>query len=175
MSDTNTFVDREQQFRSWVEEYRTELIRICIIHLSDYNLAEDAVQETFMKAWKGLNKFEGRNGCSPKTWLIAIEINTCKSYRRTRWFRMSAGANGHEQLPSHFANMQPEEQDLLIDISNLPEKYKSVILLYYYQRMTQNEIADALGISRSLVNYRLQKALDMLRITLGEEEHNEDH
>lgn len=171
MSDAKEFIDREQQFRSWVEQYRTELIRICILYLSDYPLAEDAVQETFMKAWKNMDRFEGRNGCTPKTWLISIAINTCKSYRRTRWFRLTRMPEIRGQLPDYFADMKPEDRDILIDISNLPDKYKSVILLYYYQMMTQSEIADVLGISRSLVNYRLEKALHMLRITLGEEEH----
>ena len=107
MSEINEFADREQRFRSWVEEYRAELLRMCILYLSDMALAEDAVQETLLKAWKGMDNFEGRNGCKPKTWLISIAINTCKSLRRSRWLRQTRCASLEEQLegnlPGHAA------------------------------------------------------------------------
>ena len=170
MTDTTEQACRERQLRLWIEEYRTTLLKICIMYLSDVQQAEDAVQETFFKAWKAIDKFEGRNGSSEKTWLISIAINTCRSYRRTRWFRHVDTARTLETLPSSLASTQPDERDLFIDITRLPEKFKSVILLYYYQGLTQQEIADILGISRSLVAHRLGKALDMLKISLREEE-----
>lgn len=170
MTGTTEQMEREQQLRAWIDEYRTALLKICIMYLSDVQQAEDAVQETFLKAWKAMDKFEGRNGSSEKTWLISIAINTCRSYRRTRWFRHIDTAKSLENLPSRLASIPPEERDLFIDITRLPEKFKSVILLYYYQNMTQQEIADTLGISRSLVAHRLGKALDMLKISLREEE-----
>lgn len=171
MSETKELIDREGQLREWVESYRTELLKLCIVYLSDWSLAEDAVQETFLKAWRSKNRFEARNGSSPKTWLSKIAINTCRSYRRTKWFRHADCALALETAISRLGEMQPEERDLLIDVSRLPEKYKSVILLYYYQEMTQQEIADVLGISRSAVNYRLQRALGMLRLTFRGEGH----
>lgn len=168
MEDTNQ--QKERRLRLWIEKYRTDLIRICAMYLSDVSLAEDVAQETFLKAWRAMDRFEGRNGCSEKTWLISIAINTCRSYRRTRWFRHVDTAKSLENLPFRMEDALSEERDLFIDIARLPEKYKSVILLYYDQRMTQQEIAGILGISRSLVAYRLKKALDMLQISLGEEE-----
>lgn len=170
MTDTNQQMDREQRLRSWIEEYRTLLLKVCIMYLADVQQAEDAVQETFLKAWKSMDKFEGRNGCSEKTWLTTIAINTCRSCLRTRWFRHVNTAKAVEELPSRLASMPPEERDLFIDISRMPEKYKSVILLYYYQELTQQEISEVLGISRSAVAQRLGKALDMLKISLREEE-----
>lgn len=170
MTGTTEQMEREQQLQAWIDEYRTALLKICVMYLSDVPQAEDAVQETFLKAWKAMDKFEGRNGSSEKTWLISIAINTCRSYRRTRWFRHVDTAKSLENLPSRLASIPPEERDLFIDITRLPEKFKSVILLYYYQNMTQQEIADTLGISRSLVAHRLGKALDMLKISLREEE-----
>jgi len=170
VTDTNQQMDREQRLRSWIEEYRTPLLKVCIMYLADVQQAEDAVQETFLKAWKSMDRFEGRNGCSEKTWLTSIAINVCRSYRRTRWFRYVDTQKALEKLPSRQASIPPEERDLFIDISRMPEKMKAVILLYYYQGMTQFEISAALGISRSAVAHRLGKALDMLKISLGEEE-----
>ena len=170
MTDIELQKTCEQQLRTWIEEYRTTMLRICIVYLSDVSQAEDAVQETFLKAWKSSDSFEGRNGCSEKTWLISIAINTCRSMLRTRWFRHIDTSKSIENLPFEAISLPPEDRDLLIDITRLPEKYKSVLLLYYYQDMTQQEIADILGISRSLVDYRLHKALNKLKITLREEE-----
>ena len=170
MTGTNEAMEREQRLRRWIEEYRTMLLKTCILYLSDFSLAEDAVQETFLKAWKSMDKFEGRNGSSVRTWLVSIAINTCRDYMRTRWFRHVDTARALEELPEKIASVPPEERDLFIDIARLPEKHKSVILLYYYHGMTQQEIAGILGISRPMVARRLAKALDMLKISLREEE-----
>lgn len=116
-----------------------------------------------------MDQFEGRNGSSEKTWLTRIAINICKDYYRSNWWRVRNAAKSLEDIPEKAMGMEPESRDMLIDILQLPVKYKEVILLYYYQEMTQNEISAVLGISRSLVNYRLHKALKMLEIEWGEE------
>ena len=169
MNRTMENAEREQRLKRWIEEYRTPLLRTCVIYLSDYNLAEDVVQETFLKAWKAMDSFEGRNGSSEKTWLVSIAINACKDQMRKRWFRHIDSSKALDELPERTTNLPIKERDILIDISRLPEKYKAVVLLRFYQNMTQTEIAAVLGVSRSVVGKRLKKALDMLRITLGEE------
>lgn len=170
VTDTNETFEREQRLRRWIEEYRTMLLKTCILYLADFSQAEDAVQETFLKAWKSMDQFEGRNGSSERTWLVSIAINTCKDYMRSRWFRNVDTAQALEELPDRLASVPPEDRDLFIDITKLPVKYKSVIILYYYQGMTQQEIAGILKVSRTLVSRRLTKTLEMLRISLGEEE-----
>lgn len=170
MDETSGQLEKEQRFRKWIDEYRTILLRICLVYLADPALAEDAVQETYLKAWKAMDSFEARNGCSEKTWLTSIAINTCKSCLRNRWFRHVDTHKDIEDMLSHITDVPIEQRELFIDITRLPEKYKSVILLHYYQRMTHQEIAEALGISRSLVKYRLKRALEALRIETREEE-----
>ncbi len=170
MSETSGQSDKSQLFRRWIYDYRTMLLKICIVYLGDPSTAEDVVQETYLKAWKAIDNFESRNGCSEKTWLTSIAINTCKSCLRNRWSRHVDTHKDIEEVLAHLTDVPFEDRELFIDIARLPEKYKSVILLYYYQRMTQQEVAEALGISRSLVKYRLKKALDALRIEIGEED-----
>ena len=80
MIDANGESTREQRVRQWMQDYGNILQRICFLYLSDASLAEDAVQETFFKAWKSIDQFEGRNGSSEKTWLTRIAINICKDY-----------------------------------------------------------------------------------------------
>lgn len=61
-------------FTHLVETHQRSLLHISYIYLKDRTLAEDAVQETFMKAYKSLPHFRG--DCSEKTWLTRILINT---------------------------------------------------------------------------------------------------
>ncbi len=169
MSDENR-IAREERVRQWMIDYGSMLKKICYISLSDLSLAEDAVQETFFKAWRAMDKFEGRNGCSEKTWLTQIAINICHDYHRSKWWRIRNVTKPMETVPTELLKVPPEERDMVLDILRLPEKYKEVILLYFYQEMTQKEIAEVLGMSRSLVNHRIHKALKMLKIAWGEEE-----
>ena len=170
MIDANGESTREQRVQQWMQDYGNILQRICFLYLSDASLAEDAVQETFFKAWKSIDQFEGRNGSSEKTWLTRIAINICKDYYRSNWWRVRNAAKSLEDIPEKVMSLKAEDRDMFIDILRLPEKYKEVILLYYYQEMTQSEISEVLGMSRSLVNHRLHKALKMLEIAWGEED-----
>lgn len=78
---------REQAFVLLVEQYQTSLRRICYVILRDTDQAQDAVQETFLKAYQSWDRF--RNECDAKTWLMRIAINTCRDYHRSAWFRKS--------------------------------------------------------------------------------------
>ncbi len=65
--------------------FGTDVYRTCFVYLSDAHLAEDAMQETFLKAYKARKSFRGQ--ASPSTWLMRIAINVCKDMRRGSWFR----------------------------------------------------------------------------------------
>jgi len=166
----NTDTIREQRLSRWIEEYGNSILKICFIYLADRSLAEDATQDTFLKAWKNISQFEKRNKCSEKSWLMRIAINTCHDYHRTRWFRHMDMRRALEDLPESMVSVSEFDRTLFLDIAALPEKYKQVILLRYYQDMTIEETASALQIGPSAVNYRLRKALQMLKIGWREEE-----
>ena len=80
-------VPSETRLKEWISRYSDDVLRTCFVLLSDQSLAEDAMQDTFTKAWKNMSQFEGRENASPKTWLMRIAVNTCKDYRRTQWLR----------------------------------------------------------------------------------------
>ena len=74
-------------------------------------------------------------------------------------------------LPDQGQMPDEEEQSLTLAVMNLPQKMREVIILYYYQDMTVNEIAGALGVTQSTVSYRLKSARERLRTELeGREE-----
>ena len=152
---------REQALEAWLTEYGDAVLRMCYVYLGDRALAQDALQDTFIKAWRGM---EGRRGESAvKTWILRIAINTCKDYRRTAWMRRVDRSQPVEELPLTFEDISEESRALFDDVMSLPSKLKQVILLYHFQNLTLAETAEALHVSRSAVQNRLQKAYALLR------------
>ena len=163
-------VNQEQLLEQWIRQYGNAILRTCFVYLSDAAQAEDAMQDTFLKAWNSMAKFDDRGDGAAKKWLMRIAVNTCRDYRRSRWFRYVDRTKTLDNLPVSMEAMSSQDRSLLIDIMRLPEKYKRVILLYYYQEMTLQETAEVLQISRSTVHTRLQKAEKLLkRILTGGE------
>lgn len=152
---------REEILSEWMEQYGDLITRTCCLYLGDRGLAEDAAQETFLRAWKSMAQFEGRNNATPKSWLIRIAINTCKNIRRTAWFRKTDRSVTPEELPLPAAE---EDRTLLLTVQSLPDRQREVVILRYYHGMSLDETARTLGLSRSTAFHRLQKALKCLRI-----------
>ena len=163
--------DRElEKFERMVADHQTALLRMCCLHLGDLALAEDAVQETFLKAWRALSTFRGES--SEKTWLMRIAINVCRDMQRGNWFRFVDRRRTASALPEAVSPIEPYEEQLVADVMNLPVKLREVILLYYYQGMNTLEIADSLGISQSSVSGRLKRGREKLKKEL---EGSDDH
>ena len=158
--------ERTRRFEQWVLRYNAPILRTCFIYLTDKTQAEDAAQDTFLKAWKAMEQFEGQGDTNEKAWLMRIAINVCHDYHRSKWFRHVDLSKALEDLPSRYLLTEPEDRTLLLDILCLPEKLKQAVLLYYYQEMTLREAADILGISTSSMHSRLRKAEKLLKITL---------
>ena len=153
---------RDQTIEKLILQYQTPLLRLCYIQLRDKTLAEDAVQETFLKAYRGFTQFRGES--SEKTWLTKIAVNTCRDMQRSAWFRHTDRSVTPEMLPVA-ADTQPdaEDYDLSMAVMQLPRKLKEVILLYYYHDMGTEEIAETLGIAQSSVSNRLRRSREKLR------------
>ncbi len=157
----------EEQFRRLVSEYQRPLLHMCAMMLRDDAAAEDAVQETFVKAWRALPKFRGE--CSEKSWLMRIAMNTCRDMTRTAWFRHTDRRITPEEMPlpaSEETAGDDDKEELAQAIKKLPRKYRDVLLLYYYQDMNQAEVAQALNTSPSTISKRLKHARDKLRTLL---------
>lgn len=154
-----------------VNRYQRLLMRICYVYLHDMELAKDAVQETFLKAYRAMASFRGES--SEKTWLIQIAVNTCRDMRRSAWFRHNDRRITPEDLPLS-AVMPHDENDLdmMCHIMRLPFRLKEVIMLYYWQDMTVTEIAAVLNISHAAVSARLKQAREKIRAMLERREPN---
>lgn len=156
--------DPNHELERLVLQYQQSLLRTCFLYLRDRTLAEDAVQETFLKAYRSLASF--RAECSEKTWLMKIAMNTCCDLRRAHRLRSIDPRRIPELLPQAAEPFAPAEEELVTQVIQLPRKLREVILLYYYQDMTVTEIAVSLGISQSSVSGRLKRARGKLRTLL---------
>ena len=154
----------KQRLTRLVRQYQTDLLRICYIQLHDTALAEDAVQETYLKAYRSMPAFRG--DCSEKTWLMRIAVNVCRDMRRSAWFRYVDRRVTLDHLPDPVEPVSDASIALMQEIMRLPQKYREAVLLYYYEAMTTDEIAQALGIAKSTVSARLEQGRQALRKAL---------
>lgn len=153
---------REEQLRRLMSLYKNDLMRMCYAYLNDAALAEDAVQETFIKAYRSMDGF--RNESGERSWLTRIAINTCKDMRRSSWFRLFDRRVSLDELPEPIqSSLSGDDGWLMEDILNLPDREKDVVLMYYYQGMDIREIGEALKLNASTVSKRLKKARRRLR------------
>ena len=165
-------MSREQRLSRWIELYSDQILKTCCLYLSDQHQAEDVLQDTWIKAWKHMDELERRGNSNERAWLYRIAVNTCKDYRRTAWFRHVDRKQALEDLPPALVAVQPEDRSLTLAVMELPERYKEIVLLYYYQGLTMQETAEALGQSVSAINRRLKKAQAFLKDALeGGEAH----
>lgn len=151
----------EELLRCWIEAYSDEILRLCFLYLGDQAQAEDALQDTFIKAWRHME--DGHRILNEKAWLMRIAINTCKDYRRSAWFKHVDRRQALDELPPRLLHAASEDSSLTLAVMELPARYKQVILLYYYQGFTQQETAAALRLSPAAVFRRLRKAEALLR------------
>ena len=154
-------MENQAELTRMMQTYGTQLLRLCTLYLKDRMLAEDAVQETFVRAWRA----HFRQECSEKTFLTRIAINICKNYLRTPWHTRRASAELLDQLTTQIPDV---DDTLLRAVLSLSQAHRAVILLYYYQGFSVNEIAEILSIPSATVSTRLFRAREKLRSMLKE-------
>lgn len=160
-----TGISRQQRLIEMVGQYQGLLLKVCYAYLCDGEEAKDAVQETFLKAYKSLDSFRGE--CNEKSWVIGIARNTCLDMRRSAWFRRVDKRVRLEDLPEAMTPVATEDElELTAAVLNLPGKLKDAVILYYFQGLSMQETAAILGITQPSVSSRLSRARKKLRTLL---------
>lgn len=162
---------RDQWLEDAMAQWEVPLLRTCYLLLRDAALAEDAVQDTFLKAWRAHGDY--RREASEKTWLMRIAVNTCRDLLRSRWFRRVDRTVDMDDLPEPSEAFAEPDDTLTRAILSLPDSLRQVITLRYYQGLTVQEVADVLRVHRRTVHYRLDKAERILRDALEDWYHAE--
>lgn len=150
-------------FNNAAREYRDMVYRIALNALGSPQDAEDAVQEVFLRLYTAEKPFDGREHL--RHWLIRVTVNVCKDVLRSPWRRHRVPL---EELPDQPVFDRPEQASLYREVMALPEKYRTVLYLFYYEELTVKEIAGALGMKTSAVTTRLHRARAKLKEQLTE-------
>ena len=147
-----------------IDQYWDGILRLCLIYLGERHLAEDAFQETFLKAWQSLPDFRGDS--SHKTWLTLIALNVCRSMLRRGWFRLLRRTQDMETLLDLSAPEPAHDPDLTRELCALPGKYREVLLMHYYENLNTREMAELLRLPQGTISTRLRTAKKLLRTQL---------
>ena len=158
--------DRDRWLEQAMAQWEVSLLRTCYLLLRDVSLAEDAVQDTFVKAWQSYDSFRGE--ASEKSWLMRIAVNTCRDLRRGKWFLHVDRRIRMEDLPEPAVPFRERDDTVTRAILGLPDSLRQAVILRYYQGFPLQEVADLLGHSRRTIHYRLKKAERMLKGSLEE-------
>ena len=157
---------REQALVRLMEQYGDGIKRMCCVYLRDPGAAEDAAQETFIKAYDHIEPLLGGEIVNERAWLSRIAINTCKDMLRSSWMRHIDRRRAIEELPLATPPQHQENLELTEAILSLPPKLKDIVLLHYYQGLTLRTCAQILGISAPTASRYLAQAMKRLRLDL---------
>lgn len=162
-----TFTDEsmsEERLTQLIEQYGNTILRTAYLYLHDKQRAEDACQEVFIKLFKENRTFESAN--HEKAFILRVTINHCKDQLKSFWQRRIVLDDTKEPEPeADIANTVADNEArraLYHCVLALPEEFKSVVLLYYYEGMNTREIAEVLGVPDSTVRSRLKRARERL-------------
>ena len=147
-----------------VVQYQTAVLHTCYLYLCDRSQAEDAVQETFLRVYRSLESFRGE--CSEKTWILKIAMRICYDMNHSGWSRFFNRRVTPEMLPEASVPFTERDDALTQAVMRLPVRLREVIILYYYQGLSVNEIAETLGITQPSVSGRLKRGREKLKDTL---------
>jgi RNA polymerase sigma-70 factor (ECF subfamily) len=154
----------QRAFCTLVQRYQTPVFNLCYRLLGRYDEAEDAAQETFLRAFARLNTYDESHKFS--SWLLSIGSHHCIDLLRRRRFTWLDIDDLSATLPSQSRDDQPEQVTLRNEaeetiqrlLGALPPDYRTIVVLYYWHQLSYEEIGDVLKISEPAVKSRLHRA-----------------
>jgi RNA polymerase sigma-70 factor (sigma-E family) len=144
-------------FDDFVAARSRALLRTAYLLTHDHALAEDLLQTSLAKAWFHWQRIQGE----PEPYVRKILVNTYATWWRRKW----NGEQPTEELPEHATEeMSAEPTDLWTAMERLPRRMRAVVVLRYFEDLTETQTADVLGCSVGTVKSQTSKALAKLRI-----------
>ena len=147
------------------ELYATDVLRVAYYYLGDRQRAEDVTQDVFVKLI--VTKPALVSG-KEKAWLLKVALNRCRDLWRGAWFRkVVLGHPAFELFPAEDEVGRIADSAALAEaVNQLPQEFKEVVLLHYYQGYGVTEIAEMLEIAEGTVSSRLSRARSRLQKTM---------
>ena len=155
---------KEQEINEAIERYADTVRRLCMLHLKNHADTEDIFQTVFLKYALHTEPFADAE--HEKAWLIRVTINACKDLLKSFFRSRTVSLDEVLEQPAALA---PDHRDVLEAVLSLPQKYRDVIYLHYYEGYSAREIGALLGRSEAAVNAHLSRGRNRLRTMLGGE------
>ena len=169
------FASPKQRFEERCAPYAGMVYRHCLHMLKNTHEAEDAAQETMLRAFRAYSSFRGKGVAS---WLYAIAHHTCLDVLKSARYRREMLTVNDPDNPFECADHSPtpeaayvqkaEDEQLWQLILELSEEQQTILSLYYGEQMTYEQIAKATGVRVGTVKSRLSRAKEALAKKLEE-------
>ena len=152
----------EEEANRAIDRHADLVRRLCMVHLKNPADTEDIFQTVFLKYVLSSAVFESPE--HEKAWFIRVTLNACrdllKSFFRSRTVSL-------DQLLEQPAALTPDHREVLEVVLSLPQKYKDVVYLHYYEDYTAPQIADLLGKNVNTIYTLLTRSRQLLKDKLG--------
>ncbi|BCG61153.1 RNA polymerase sigma factor SigW [Paenibacillus sp. URB8-2] len=169
----------QRAFAELVELYKDKIYHLGYRMLNNRHEAEDIVQETFLRVYRNLERYDDNQKFSTWIYRIATNLSIDRLRKRRPTYSLDAelgdqeGTDGYSLIPSD--NVTPESELLLSEtqrtiyeaIDELPVKYRSVMILRYLQDLSLQEIGDVLDMPVTTIKTRVHRGREFLRKKLG--------
>lgn len=152
-------VRTKEYTNSVIEKYFDTVYKLALARTRDATNAEDVTSDVFLKFIQTDKVFESEEHI--KAWLIRVTVNCSHSLFSSSWFKKTVPLE--DTIP---ADMPEEESDVYLAVMRLPEKYRTVIHLFYYEELSVAEISGTLGINESTVKSQLSRGRNLLKESL---------
>lgn len=151
----NKSVRVDEDIERLMQMYGDKLFRMCLITLGNASDAEDAVQETLVKYLQKAPVFKDEE--HKKAWLLTVATNQCRDMLRFKKRHPIVNMDGIREFTS-----ETTESGILDALMLIPEKYRMVLVLYYVEEYSIENIAKMVGRTKSAIKMRLQKGRKLL-------------
>lgn len=148
-------------YKETVLAYKDTVYRIAYAQCPCRQDAEDVFQDVFFKLYGFDGEFSDEEHL--KSWLIRVTLNCCKLLKRSAGFRKRAELP--EDIPADGSAAEEREtaEAVTAAVRSLPEKYRPIVMMYYYDEMSCREIGAALRLNEATVRTRLKRAREKLK------------
>ena len=143
----------KQEVARLYDTYSRDVFRLALSYLRSTQDAEDICQSVFLKLLETNTTLLFQK---EKAWLLKCTANACKNHLKSFWKQHT------EELHDNIVFCDQKDRELWAVVGTLPPKYRAVVHLYYYEGYQQDEIAGILGITRTAVQTRMQRARQIL-------------
>lgn len=157
-----------QPVQQLIQLYQNNLYTAAFSICQNQMDTKDVVQETFVQYYTSRKQFENEQHI--RAWLLRVVINKAKNINRTFWRKNKCSLEDYRETLSF---PDPQSRDLFEEVMKLPDKYRIVIHLFYYEDYSVREIAKILKLSESNVKVRLSRGRALLKDSLKEDWEND--